>query len=80
MILSLFLAFFAASGMSSEILSYDTENVIVIFMGGVRNSEAFDDTLYQYIPNIAQNILPEGVVYRNFYNLAYTHMATSTFF
>jgi len=77
--LLLFLTFFFVSGMSSEIQSYQTEKVIVIFMGGVRNTEAFDDPLHQYIPNIAQNILPQGVIYRKFYNLSFTGMATGTF-
>jgi hypothetical protein len=57
---------------------YSTENVVIVFMGGVRNTEAFDDSTHRYIPNIWANIRPQGVYYRDFYNMARTGMGTGT--
>jgi len=74
----LILLFFATWGAAS-VYAYSTEKVIIIFMGGVRSSEAFEDSTHQYIPNIWENIRPQGVLHRNFFNLAKTGMQTGTF-
>ncbi len=47
---------------------YITENVIVIVIDGQRYSEGWGDTSHQYIPRIAGQIAPSGVVNTHFYN------------
>ncbi len=64
---------------AGTLAAYDTEKVIVVFMGGVRNSEAFDDSTLQYLPYIAEHIVPAGVVCRNFYTKSFAGMGTGTF-
>jgi hypothetical protein len=59
--------------------AYTTEKVIVILMGGVRNTEAFEDPTHQYIPRIWENISPYGVIYDNFYTLAETRNSVGAF-
>jgi len=57
----------------------ETEKVVIIFLGGISNSEVFDDSTHAYVPRIWQNIRPHGVVYRDFFNMAFTGMGTGTF-
>ena len=53
--------------------SYKTENVIVIVMDGARYSETWGDSTHSFIPNIANNIAPKGVVNTNFRNNGFTY-------
>lgn len=84
---SLLIASFASGGFllplpyagTLNAATYLTENVVIVFVGGIRNTEAFDDTAHQFIPRIWQNIRPHGVLYRNFYNMARPGMGTATF-
>ena len=48
--------------------SLKTEYVFVLVIDGPRMSETFDDTSYQYIPNLAHVIAPQGVLVKNFRN------------
>lgn len=45
-----------------------TENVIVLVIDGPRMSETFGDTSCQYIPHLAKDLAPEGVLFTNFRN------------
>ncbi|MBC2726100.1 hypothetical protein [Desulfosporosinus sp.] len=56
--------------------AYETENVFIFVIDGLRNKEAFEDPTHQYIPNIWNNLRPMGTIYRHFYNTGQT--ATST--
>ncbi len=47
---------------------YKTENVIVIIMDGPRYSETWGDTSHQYIPHMANDMAPHGVIYSGFRN------------
>lgn len=47
---------------------YITENVIILVIDGPRMSETFGDTSYQYIPNLARVLAPQGVLLKNFRN------------
>ncbi len=48
--------------------SLKTEYVFVLVIDGPRMSETFDDTSFQYIPNLARIIAPQGVLVNNFRN------------
>jgi predicted AlkP superfamily pyrophosphatase or phosphodiesterase len=48
--------------------SLKTEYVFVLVIDGPRMSETFDDTSFQYIPNLARIIAPQGVLVKNFRN------------
>ena len=47
---------------------YQTKNVIVLVIDGPRYSETFGDTTYQYIPHLANDLAPQGVLFTNFKN------------
>lgn len=47
---------------------YLTENVIIIVFDGARYSETWGDPSHQYIPFIANEIVPQGVLSTNFKN------------
>lgn len=47
---------------------YLTENVIVLVIDGPRYSETFGDSTYQYIPHLAKDLAPQGVLFTNFKN------------
>jgi hypothetical protein len=47
---------------------YQSEYVIVLIIDGPRMSETFDDTSYQYIPNLARVLAPQGVLVKTFRN------------
>ena len=51
---------------------YETENVIILVIDGLRNSEAFDDPHHQYIPHIWNDLRPRGTIYTQFYTTAWT--------
>jgi len=59
---------FALSFMAMPIKAYDTENVIVVVIDGLRNEEAFDDSTHQYIPYMWNELRPLGTIYTEFYN------------
>jgi len=46
---------------------YKTQNVFIVVMDGARYSETWGDSTHQYIPRMANDLLPQGVVYTNFY-------------
>ncbi|KPK67900.1 hypothetical protein AMJ82_09575, partial [candidate division TA06 bacterium SM23_40] len=52
--------------------SYVTENVFLIVIDGVRNTEAFDDTTHTNIPHLWNDLRPLGTIYSNFYNTGTT--------
>jgi hypothetical protein len=54
--------------------AYTAENVFLVFLGGVRNSEAFEDPTHQFIPFLWDSLAPQGTVYESFYNLCATGM------
>ena len=56
--------------------AYQTENVFIVVIDGIRNSEAFDDPTHQYIPYIWNELRPLGTVYTNF--LVTGHTSTTS--
>lgn len=52
---------------------YKTEYVIVLVIDGPRMSETFCDSTYQYIPNLANVLAPQGVLIKDFKNNGSTH-------
>jgi len=48
------------------------ENVFIMVIDGLKNTEAFDDPTHQYIPRIWNDLRPLGTIYRNFYNMGQT--------
>lgn len=49
--------------------AYQTENVFLVFLGGVRNSECLDDTTHTFTPYLWDSLSPQGTIYANFYNM-----------
>jgi len=48
---------------------YETENVIIVIIDGLRNEEAFEATPPStYIPNIWNDLRPKGTIYTEFYH------------
>ncbi|MBI4690161.1 MAG: sulfatase-like hydrolase/transferase [Nitrospirae bacterium] len=47
-------------------------NVIVVVIDGLRNDEAFDDSSHQYIPNMWNNLKPQGTINTSFWNTGIT--------
>jgi len=67
---------FSFKGNSSENWvesKYKTEYVIVLVIDGPRISETFGDSTYQYIPNLARILAPQGVLVKDFKNNGVTH-------
>lgn len=52
--------------------SYETENVIILVIDGVRNEEAFEEASHQYIPHIWNDMRPQGTIYTEFYTTTWT--------
>lgn len=48
--------------------TYNTEYVYVVVIDGPRFSETFGDSSYKYIPHMAKDMLPQGVLSYNFRN------------
>ncbi|MES2799186.1 MAG: alkaline phosphatase family protein [Bacteroidota bacterium] len=48
--------------------SIKSKNVIVLIIDGPRYSETFGDTSYQYIPHLANDLAPQGVLIKRFRN------------
>lgn len=67
------------SGLLSELYSqtspkkYQTERVIILVIDGPRYSETWGDKTHRYIPHMAKEMAPSGVVFTNFYNDGYTY-------
>jgi hypothetical protein len=51
-----------------EAINYQTEHVIIIVMDGARYSETWGDTTHQYIPKLANELAPTGIINTHFYN------------
>ena len=47
---------------------YQTKNVFLVVMDGVRYSETFGDPTHQFIPHIWNDLRPLGTIYTNFRN------------
>jgi len=47
---------------------YQTENVIIAVMDGVRWTETFGDPEHKHIPEMWKNLRDQGTLYTNFYN------------
>ena len=56
--------------------AYETENVFVVVIDGLRNEEAFDDPGHQFIPHIWNDLRPLGTIYTEFYNDFQTTITT----
>ena len=52
---------------------YQTKNVIVVIVDGLRYSEGWGDLNHQYIPRMANTMAKEGVVNTHFYNMGATY-------
>ena len=52
---------------------YQTKNVIVVVVDGLRYSEGWGDLTHQYIPRMAEILSKDGVVNTHFYNLGDTY-------
>ena len=50
----------------------NVENVFLIVIDGLRNSEAFKDPTHKYIPRIWNDLKPLGTTYLNFFSLGRT--------
>lgn len=53
--------------------TYLTENVVIVVIDGPRFSETRGDDSKQYIPNLSAHLVPDGVVYNNFFNNGVTN-------
>ena len=70
---SLVLFFSSLCTAPAAALEYQTKNVFLVVIDGVRNDEAFDDSTHQYIPHIWNNLRPMGTVYSEFYSTTITY-------
>ena len=52
---------------------YQTERVIVLVVDGPRYSETWGDKTHQYIPHMAKDLAPSGVVCTKYYNDGFTY-------
>jgi arylsulfatase A-like enzyme len=52
--------------------NYQTKNVVVVVVDGPRQSETWGDPEHRYIPKMAKELAPQGVVLSNFYNSGIT--------
>lgn len=57
---------------STPASNYETENVIILIIDGLRNEEAFDDSTHQFIPHIWNDLRPMGTIYTEFYTTSWT--------
>ncbi|MBI3988401.1 MAG: sulfatase-like hydrolase/transferase [candidate division NC10 bacterium] len=48
--------------------AYETQNVFVVVIDGLRDLEGFEDPTHQYIPRIWNDLRPQGTIYTEFYN------------
>src|SRR5688572_29209953 len=54
-------------------VKYQTKNVVVVVIDGPRYSETWGDEKKQYIPHMARQIAPNGIINTAFYNDGYTY-------
>lgn len=52
---------------------YQTKNVIIVVVDGLRYSEGWGDVTHQYIPKMAEIMAKQGVVNTHFYNMGDTY-------
>lgn len=55
-----------------KVAKYLSKNIIVVVIDGARLSETWGGDTHQYIPHLANDLAPLGVVYNQFYNLGVT--------
>lgn len=67
------LSFKRNDDIASEVKNYKTEYVVVLIIDGPRYSETFGDSTYEFIPNLANILAPQGVLVRNFRNEGSTY-------
>ena len=67
-VLLFFTSFEAKKIRNEKSSTYLTENVIVLVIDGPRFTETFGDTSYQYIPHLAKDLAPQGVLVTSFWN------------
>lgn len=60
---------FPAQSPCEEDASFDGPRVFVVTLSGVRNSDSIEDPTHQYIPNLWNRMLPEGVLYTELVSL-----------
>ena len=53
--------------------SYQTKNVIIVVVDGLRFTEGWSDSIHQFMPLMGNNLLKEGVVNTRFYNMGDTY-------
>ena len=53
--------------------NYQTENVVLVVIDGVRQSETWGDPEHRYIPKMSKELAPNGIVLSNFYNSGITY-------
>jgi arylsulfatase A-like enzyme len=61
------LIFTSCSRISSE-RNIWSKNIIILVVDGARYSETWGDSSHSYIPHIAKDLAPDGVVFTSFYN------------
>ncbi|MFM7023356.1 MAG: alkaline phosphatase family protein [Flavobacteriales bacterium] len=49
-----------------------TKNIIIVIIDGPRYTETWGDSALRYIPHMSKELLPQGVLYRNFQNSGHT--------
>lgn len=64
-VIILFLCVSCVSATRQEPDKKSVPNVIIIVLGGVRNSESIDEATRQYIPYLSNDIFKEGTLYTN---------------
>lgn len=55
---------------------YQTKNIIIVVVDGLRYSEGWGDLTHQYIPKMAEILAKEGVVNTHFYNMGETYTSS----
>ncbi|MBI3133859.1 MAG: alkaline phosphatase family protein [Bacteroidetes bacterium] len=67
--LTLFLAFLVSCRHDKPVdLNFKTEKVVILVIDGPRYSETYGDPTHQYIPHLANDLAPQGVVSESFRN------------
>lgn len=57
----------------NTIRRYQTKNVVIIIVDGLRYSEGWGDSTHQYIPRMAETLARQGVINTRFYNMGATY-------
>jgi len=52
---------------------YQTKHLFLVIIDGLRNDEAFEDSVHQYIPRIWNDLRPSGTIYTNLYSTTLTY-------